>query len=115
MAVTSNYIYWTTANQGTATNIARANLDGTGVNTSFITGARNPCGVAVNASYIYWVGDVGGDLGAGKDRWHRREPELCKRRVSRVRSLGQQQLHLLVELSDRRDRACQPGRNRCEP
>ena len=63
LTVNSNYIYWSGANGGSATNIARANLDGTGVNPSFITGAHNPCGVAVNSNYIYWAGDVGTTIG----------------------------------------------------
>ena len=44
----------------------RANLNGTGVDKRFITGARNPCGVAVNNSYIYWGGDVGDTIGRAK-------------------------------------------------
>ncbi|MBI3660071.1 hypothetical protein HY230_06330 [Candidatus Acetothermia bacterium] len=38
------HIYWANRNTGT---IGRANLDGTGVNQSFITGASIPFGVAV--------------------------------------------------------------------
>src|SRR5579862_679454 len=63
LTVDSNYIYWTSANGGTATTIARANLDGSGANPDFITGAENPCGVAVDSSYIYWAGDVGSSIG----------------------------------------------------
>jgi hypothetical protein len=32
-----------------------ANLDGTAVNQSFITGANIPTGVAVNSGHIYWT------------------------------------------------------------
>ena len=39
-------VYWAD-NKGTT--IGSANLDGTGVNQSFITGGANPCGVAVDA------------------------------------------------------------------
>jgi virginiamycin B lyase len=35
--------------------IGRANLDGTGVDLSFITGAKDPCGVAVDATHVYWA------------------------------------------------------------
>jgi hypothetical protein len=63
LTVDKNYIYWTSANGGTSTTIARANLDGSKVNYDFITGAENPCGVAVNSSYIYWAGDVGSSIG----------------------------------------------------
>ena len=44
-------------NQGagaTGTTIGRANLNGSGANESFITGAQDPAGVAVNGSHIYW-------------------------------------------------------------
>jgi virginiamycin B lyase len=44
-------IYW--ANDK-GTTIGTANLDGTGVDQSFITGASNPCGVAVDAAHLYW-------------------------------------------------------------
>lgn len=63
LTVNKNHIYWTSANGGTATTIARANLDGTGVDPTFITGAQNPCGVAVDGSNIYWAGDVGTSIG----------------------------------------------------
>jgi virginiamycin B lyase len=45
------FVYF--ANEGGG-NIVRANNDGTGVDAGFITGATNPCGVAVNSSRIYW-------------------------------------------------------------
>jgi hypothetical protein len=50
-AVISAFPYWGDFSAGT---IARANLDGSGVNESFITGASRPCGVAVDAAHIYW-------------------------------------------------------------
>ena len=63
VAVDSGHVYW--ADQGTCATtcpppqqgegtIGRANLDGTGVNPSFITGASNPVGVAVDANHVYW-------------------------------------------------------------
>ena len=52
VAVDGQHIYW--ANSGGDT-IGRANLDGTGVNQSFITGARYPHGVAVDGQHIYWT------------------------------------------------------------
>ena len=53
--VDSTYVYW--SNFGFATNgaIGRANLDGSGVNNSFITGANYPSGVAVDSGHIYWA------------------------------------------------------------
>src|SRR5918911_416018 len=46
------FVYW--ANSGT-NSIGRANLDGTGADQSFITGANAPDGVAVDGAHIYWA------------------------------------------------------------
>ena len=48
------YVYWTNSSSNS---IGRANLDGSGVNESFITGAFNPAGVAVNGAYVYWANE----------------------------------------------------------
>jgi hypothetical protein len=45
------YIYW--GNNYTNT-IGRANLDGTDIDQSFVTGASSPTAAAVDGSYIYW-------------------------------------------------------------
>jgi hypothetical protein len=69
VAVDSGHVYW--ADQGTCATtcpppqpgdglIGRANLDGTGVDLSFITGIT-PTDVAVDANHVYW-GDT--NLGA---------------------------------------------------
>jgi hypothetical protein len=63
LTVNADYIYWSGANGGTATNVGRASIDGTGADPNFITGGQNPCGVAVNSSYIYWYGDGGSYIG----------------------------------------------------
>jgi virginiamycin B lyase len=57
------YIYW--ANGATNT-IGRANLDGSGVNNSFVAGAMSPCGVAVDAGYVYWAQSTSGPGGVGR-------------------------------------------------
>jgi carbamate kinase len=41
------------ANSGRPGSIGRANLDGTGVNQTFITGAAQPDGVAVDGAHVY--------------------------------------------------------------
>ncbi len=46
------FIYWTNVPTNT---IGRANLDGTGVDQSFITGATEPAGLAVDARYLFWA------------------------------------------------------------
>jgi hypothetical protein len=56
-----SYLYWTsTFDRSTpselGTTINRASLDGTGVETGFITGARAPAGVAV--AYLGVVGGI---------------------------------------------------------
>jgi virginiamycin B lyase len=49
------YIYWTNFGpDGSGTTIGRANLNGTNVNESFITGALTPVGIAVAGTSIYW-------------------------------------------------------------
>ena len=48
------FIYWTSGPPGGT--IGRANPDGIGKDKSFITGASNACGVAVNATHIFWAG-----------------------------------------------------------
>src|SRR5215218_5605105 len=51
------HVYWT---NNADTTIGRANLDGTAVNQSLISGGFNPCGVAVDGAHVYW-----GNVGAG--------------------------------------------------
>jgi hypothetical protein len=52
--VPSGHIYWTNfGNASTPGSIGRANLDGTDVNHSFITGST-PVGVTVDSAHIYW-------------------------------------------------------------
>ena len=46
------FVYWT---NGFSRTIGRANLDGTGANQSFITGADNRYGVAVDGQHVYWA------------------------------------------------------------
>ena len=52
MAVDGAHVYWTSPDTDT---IGRANVDGTGVNQSFIAGASDPRGVAVVGAHVYWA------------------------------------------------------------
>ena len=61
MAVDDSHVYW--ANQFGNT-IGRANLDGSGANHSFITGADLPCGVAVDGGHVYWANGGGTTIGS---------------------------------------------------
>ena len=58
LAVDADHIYWTdvgaTGALGTG-RIARANLDGTGVQESFVSGLSFPFSLAVDDAHIYWV------------------------------------------------------------
>ena len=63
------FVYWADVDQGT---IGRANLDGSGVDHSFINTASSPLGVAVDSGHVYWthLGAIGrANLdGSGVDR-----------------------------------------------
>ncbi len=61
VAVDGSHVYWTSG--GTA--IGRANLDGTGVKESFLTGSQ-PVTVAVDASHVYWANDNAGVYSIGR-------------------------------------------------
>ena len=64
-ATAQAYVYWTTSGpsgQG-GTTIGRADLDGSGLNASFIMGAANPGALAINSSHIYWANDGTGAIG----------------------------------------------------
>src|SRR5262245_64097542 len=63
LAVAAKHIYW-----ATYASIGRVNLDGSGLNQSFITGVIpprtiNPYELAVNANYIYWTNDFRDAIG----------------------------------------------------
>jgi virginiamycin B lyase len=53
------FVYWDNYTSAIPAIVGRANLDGSGSNLSFIPGASNPCGVAVDAHYIYWANGTG--------------------------------------------------------
>ena len=60
VAVDDGHIYWGNFARFDPqftidSSIGRANLDGSGANQSFITGAHGPCGVAVADGHIYWA------------------------------------------------------------
>jgi len=56
--VGSGHIYW--ANDY---NIGRANLNGTGVDQKFITGASNPDAMTAGSGYLYWANWGTGTIG----------------------------------------------------
>ena len=60
MAVDGQHIYWTNNQRDT---IGRANLDGSGVDQSFITGASGPEGLAVDGQHIYWTNALDDTIG----------------------------------------------------
>jgi virginiamycin B lyase len=64
LTVNASNIFWSTANGGSATYVGEATINGTGVDNEFInTDGDNVCGVAVDSTYIYFVGDVGTTIG----------------------------------------------------
>jgi virginiamycin B lyase len=46
--------------------VGRANLDGTGIDQSFITGLVSPSGVAVDDAHIYWTNRTAGTMGRAR-------------------------------------------------
>src|SRR5262249_54290842 len=51
VAVDGGHVYWSDPDNGT---IGRANLDGSGVTQTFITGAQQPASVGASGSDVYW-------------------------------------------------------------
>jgi len=56
------FIYWANGPQG-SDSIARANLDGTGVDQTFIPGLSGADGVAVDTAHVYWGNSLINDIG----------------------------------------------------
>lgn len=54
------YVYWGNIVNNT---IGRTDLDGSGANSTFITGATDPNGMAVDGQDVYWTDFSGGDIG----------------------------------------------------
>ena len=75
----SAYVYWANGGGGLGGTIGRANLDGTGANQSFITGASKPTGVAVDGTHVYWADNATARSG-GRTSTARAQPELHHRR-----------------------------------
>jgi hypothetical protein len=61
VALDGTHVYWT--DEAPTDGIGRANLDGTGIDQQFITGASSPCGVVVDSAHIYWANQ--GPIGTG--------------------------------------------------
>ncbi len=57
------FVYWAS---NTTSSIGRANLDGTGVNETFITVGGHPQAVAVDGQYVYWSTIEPGTIGRAK-------------------------------------------------
>jgi hypothetical protein len=56
VVVDTSHVYWSDPARDA---IARAKLDGSGVEYDFLTGLANPCGMAVDATSIYWTEERG--------------------------------------------------------
>src|SRR5262249_10313228 len=66
IAVDGAHIYWTNRKGPGTGSVARANLNGTGVNESFITGASQPGGVAVDTGTATCAGREATIVGTGR-------------------------------------------------
>jgi virginiamycin B lyase len=62
VSVPTRHIYWTNADNNT---IGRADVSGQNANQSFITGANDPRGVAVDSGHVYWANQNSADLNGG--------------------------------------------------
>ena len=80
--------------------IGRANLDGTGADQSFITGASTPLGVAVDGAHVYWANGGTRHDRPRQPRRHGRQPELHHRRHRPRRGRGRRRPRLLGERID---------------
>lgn len=56
-ALAADYMYW--SQNGLGNYVARANIDGTGINTSFLTDSTTVGGIAFDSTHIYWAGPNG--------------------------------------------------------
>jgi len=61
-SASSGHIYWANISSNS---IGEANLDGTGVNQSFITGANGPSDIVVFGQHLYWANATGGCTESG--------------------------------------------------
>jgi hypothetical protein len=59
------YVYWSNAGLGVGvgTTIGRADLDGSGIDDSFVPDASGEAGIAIDGSYIYWANDGANAIG----------------------------------------------------
>jgi Low-density lipoprotein receptor repeat class B len=59
------FVYWANFDDGGGgTSVARAGLDGSGLNTTFVRGGSpDVCGVAVDAAHLYWTNLENGTIG----------------------------------------------------
>jgi hypothetical protein len=65
------YVYWSNLDfpHGfAADSLGRANLDGSAPTNAFVTGAGNPCGTAVDSTYVYWANSDGASPSIGRVR-----------------------------------------------
>ena len=60
VAVNAGHVYWSNDAGGS---IGRANLDGSGVNQGFITGANHPDLMAIDGGHIYWANESANTIG----------------------------------------------------
>ena len=72
VAVTSQYIFWSSLNDA----VGRADLDGSNKKTGLIS-STTPCGVAVDSGHVYWAQDTGPPALIGRSDTSQRAASGC--------------------------------------
>jgi hypothetical protein len=57
------FVYWANGGGNGGSTIGRANNDGSAPNPNFITGQKEPCGLAVDSQHVYWANQGGSSIG----------------------------------------------------
>ena len=109
-APASAFVYWANPSRNT---IGLANLDGTCINRSFITGANGVYWVAVDGQHVYWTNNTVA-RSAGRTSTVPTSIRAFSPASATLGSGRRRPAHLLDRLQPRHDRPGEPRRHRCQ-